>query len=113
MAHCRSPTKCLKNDHFPSNQIQIVPDSNYCKLFMDNRLPARTNFSPDTSDNGKSKPKSKTPFYLVHPQETEALRVSPLQLTLHCVETCPTRINSPGTGRNSVSARQSDGRSEE
>ena len=49
MAHCRSPTKCLKNDHFPSNQIQIVPDSNYCKLFVDNRLPAGTNFSPDTS----------------------------------------------------------------
>src|SRR5256885_11959760 len=50
MAHCRSPAKCLKNGHFPSNQIQIVPDSNCCKLFMDNRLPARTNFSPDTSD---------------------------------------------------------------
>src|SRR2546421_553824 len=49
MAHCRSPAKCLKNGHFPSNQIQIVPDSNCCKLFMDNRLPARTNFSPDTS----------------------------------------------------------------
>src|SRR5205085_1314766 len=50
MAHCRSPAKCLKNGHFPSNQIQIVPDSNCCKLFMDNRLPARTNFSPDTSE---------------------------------------------------------------
>src|SRR2546423_15268447 len=50
MAHCRSPTKCLKNDHFPSNQIQIVPDSNCCKLFMGNRLPAGTNFSPDTSE---------------------------------------------------------------
>src|SRR6516225_9970607 len=49
MAHCLSPTKGLKNGHFPSNQIQIVPDSNCCKLFMDNRLPAGTNFSPDTS----------------------------------------------------------------
>src|SRR5438874_2827197 len=53
MAHCRSPSKCLKNGHFPSNQIQIVPDSNCCKLFMDNRLPARTNFSPDTSEAKK------------------------------------------------------------
>src|SRR5437773_8813367 len=50
MAHCRSPTKCLKNGHFPSNQIQIVLDSNCCKLHMDNGLPAGTNFSPDTSD---------------------------------------------------------------
>src|SRR5438067_125293 len=50
MVHCRSPTKCLKNGHFPSNQIQIVPDSNCCKLFMDNGLPAGANFSPDTSD---------------------------------------------------------------
>src|SRR5205823_14832579 len=49
MVHCRSPTKCLKNGHFPSNQIQIVPDSNCCKLFMDNGLPAGANFSPDTS----------------------------------------------------------------
>src|SRR5207248_9442911 len=51
MVHCRSPTKCLKNGHFPSNQIQIVPDSNCCKLFMDNGLPAGANFSPDTSDS--------------------------------------------------------------
>src|SRR5438105_12810004 len=50
MVHCRSPTKCLKNGHFPSNQIQIVPDSNCCKLFMDNGLPAGANFSPDTSN---------------------------------------------------------------
>src|SRR5205823_12429441 len=50
MVHCRSPTKCLKNGHFPSNQIQIVPDSNCCKLCMDNGLPAGANFSPDTSD---------------------------------------------------------------
>src|SRR5438874_4167593 len=50
MVHCRSPTKCLKNGHFPSNQIQIVPDSNCCKLFMDNGLPAGANFSPDTSE---------------------------------------------------------------
>jgi len=55
MAHCRSPTKGLKNGHFPSNQIQIVPDSNCCKLFMNNRLPAGPNFSPDTSD-----------FYYIH-----------------------------------------------
>ena len=46
----RSQTKGLKNGHFPSHQIQIVPDSNCCKLFMDNRLPAETNFSPDTSE---------------------------------------------------------------
>src|SRR5256885_15274673 len=58
MAHCRSPAKCLKNGHFPSNQIQIVPDSNCCKLFMDNRLPARTNFSPDTSVKEHSKGES-------------------------------------------------------
>src|SRR5207237_7741860 len=51
MVHCRSPTKCLKNGHFPSNQIQIVPDSNCCKLFMDNGLPAGANFSPDTSES--------------------------------------------------------------
>src|SRR5438874_4431266 len=52
MVHCRSPTKCLKNGHFPSNQIQIVPDSNCCKLFMDNGLPAGANFAPDTSEVG-------------------------------------------------------------
>src|ERR1700694_2224297 len=50
MPHCLASAKRTPKGHFSLNQIQIVPGSNRCKPFRNNRLRPRTDFFPDSHD---------------------------------------------------------------
>src|SRR6202165_6219685 len=58
MPHCLASAKRTPKGHFSLNQIQIVPGSNRCKPFRNNRLRPRTDFSPDSHEALQSPPPS-------------------------------------------------------